>query len=40
MTPEELQAFRRRQRSRSVAMGLVLAVLVVLFFGITIAKMS
>lgn len=40
MTPEELQLYRKRQRSRSVAMGLVLGALALLFFGITIARMG
>lgn len=40
MTPEELSLYRQRQRSRSVAMGVVLGGLAILFFAITIAKMS
>ena len=40
MTPEQLQEVRKRQRSRSIIMALILGALVVLFFGITIAKMS
>lgn len=40
MTPEEERLIRARQRSRSIVMGLVLGALAVLFFFITIAKMS
>jgi len=40
MTPEEQKLIQARQRSRSILMALVLFALVVLFFGITIAKMS
>ena len=40
MTPEQLQEIRKRQRSRSIIMALILGALVVLFFGITIAKMN
>jgi hypothetical protein len=40
MTPEELSAYRKRQHSRAVATGIVLAALAILFFAITIAKMS
>ena len=40
MTPEETRLFRQRQRSRAIATGLVLGALAILFFAITIAKMS
>jgi len=40
MTPEEQRRYQQRQRSRSIATGLVLAALVILFFAITIAKRS
>lgn len=40
MTPEELRTYRQRQRSRAVVMAIVLGALAVLFFAITIAKMS
>jgi hypothetical protein len=39
MTPEELAEIRRRQRSRSIVMALVLGALVVLFYAIAVAKM-
>ena len=39
MTPEDDQ-IRARQKSRAIAMALVLGAFVVLMFGITIAKMS
>jgi preprotein translocase subunit SecG len=40
MTPEEQKIIQERQRSRALIMARVLFALVVLFFGITIAKMS
>jgi hypothetical protein len=39
-TPLERKAFDARRRSRNIALGLVLGALVVLFFGITIVKLS
>lgn len=39
-TPAERAAFEARRRSRNVALGLVLAALVVLFFGITVVRMA
>ena len=33
-------AFLARRRSRNIALGLVLAALAILFFGITVARMS
>lgn len=39
MSPEEQAEIRRRQKSRSIAMALVLGSLVVLFYAISIAKM-
>ena len=39
MTPEEQTEIRRRQKSRSIVLALVLGALVVLFYAISIAKM-
>jgi type IV secretory pathway TrbL component len=39
-TPAERAAFEARRRSRNIALGLVLAALVVLFFGITVVRMA
>ena len=40
MTPEHEREFRRRQLARAKVMALLLGALVVLFFFITIARMS
>ena len=40
MTPEEEKAIRARQKGRVVAMGLLLGALVILFYAITIAKIT
>lgn len=40
MTPDEEKEVRARQRSRAVVMGLLLGALVILFYGITIAKIA
>ncbi len=40
MTPEEETEYRRRQRSRSLVMGLVLLFFAVLFYAITIVRMG
>ncbi|MEC3909878.1 MULTISPECIES: hypothetical protein [unclassified Sphingobium] len=40
MTPEENDKIRARQKSRALVMGLLLGALVLLFYGITIAKMG
>lgn len=40
MTPEEEAQVRARQRSRAIVTGVLLAALVILFYAITIAKMS
>jgi hypothetical protein len=40
VTPEEQREIRARQRSRSIVTGLILAGLAILFYAITIAKMS
>ncbi len=40
MTPEEQRLIRARQRSRSIVLAIGLFALVVLFFGITIAKIT
>ena len=39
-TPPDLDEYYRRQKSRSKALGLLLGGLALLFFFITIAKMS
>ena len=38
MTPEEEAQFKRARRGRNVALALVLAAFVVLFYAITIVK--
>ena len=38
-TPEQTAEFNRRRRSRNRALGIVLGVLVALFFGISLVKM-
>ena len=40
LTPEALAERKRRQRRNSIALGLVLAFLVVLFYALTIVKMG
>jgi hypothetical protein len=40
MTPEEQDALKRARRGRNVALGLVLAGLVALFYAITWAKIA
>ena len=40
MTPLDQEEARRRQRSRAIVMGVLLAIFVVLMFAITIAKMT
>jgi len=40
MTPEEEDAFKRARRGRNIALALVLAGFVVLFYAITIAKIG
>ena len=40
MTPDEEAAFKKARRGRNVALALVLVGFVVLFYAITIAKMS
>ena len=40
MTPEEDTEFNRRRRGRNLAMALLLAGFVILFFFITIARIS
>jgi hypothetical protein len=39
-TPPDEQEIRRRQRSRAIVMGLLLAGFVILVYAITIAKMG
>ena len=39
MTPEETAEIRRRQKSRNIALGLVLAFFALLFYAITIVRM-
>lgn len=40
MTPENDAEIRRRRKGRNLALGLLLAFFVVLFYAITIAKMA
>jgi hypothetical protein len=40
LSPAESEAYRARQRARSKVLGLILGALAVLFFAITIVKMS
>lgn len=40
LSPAESEAYRARQRARSKVLGAILGALAVLFFAITIAKMS
>jgi hypothetical protein len=40
VTPQDEAEIRRRQKSRNIALGLVLAFFVVLFYAITIARMG
>ena len=39
-TPQEEQKFLARRRRRNIAIGLVLGALVLLFYGITVARMG
>mgnify|MGYP005859464809 CR=1 FL=1 len=40
MTPEEEEALKKSRRGRNIALALVLAAFVVLFYAITIVKMN
>ena len=40
MTPEETALFAARRRSRGIALGIVLIVIVLLVYGITIVRMT
>jgi ferric-dicitrate binding protein FerR (iron transport regulator) len=40
MSPEEQAEFQRRRRGRNIALALVLAGFVVLFYAITVAKIA
>jgi len=40
MTPEEQDLIRRRQKSRSVVMAVLLVALVVLIFAITLSRIK
>ena len=40
MTPHELAEIRRRQKSRNIALGLLLAFFCILFYAITVARMG
>lgn len=40
MTPVDEAEVRRRQRSRALVTGLILGALVILFYAISIAKMT
>ncbi len=39
MTPDELAEYRRRQRSRNLALGGLLVFFAVLFYALTIVRM-
>lgn len=39
-TPAERAAFEAKRRSRNLALGIVLAALVVLFYGVTVVRMA
>ena len=39
MTPDETARFEARRRARSLALGLLLGALALLFFGITVVRM-
>ncbi len=40
MTPDEERQIRGRQKSRAIVTGVLLGALVILFYAITIAKIS
>jgi hypothetical protein len=40
MTPQDEAEIRRRQKSRNIVLGVVLAFFVILFYAITIARMG
>lgn len=40
MTPDEQAEFRRRQKSRNLALGAVLVFFAILFYAITIVRMG
>jgi hypothetical protein len=40
MNPQDEAEIRRRQKSRNIALGLLLAFFVLLFYAITIARMG
>lgn len=40
MTPQDERVFKARRASRNNAIGIVLALLVVLFFAITVVRMK
>ena len=40
MTPAETRIFMAKRRSRSIALGILLAALALLFFGITVVRMT
>lgn len=40
MTPQDEAEIRRRQKSRNIALGLVLGFFVILFYAITIARIG
>ncbi len=39
MTPAETEAFLAKRKSRSIALGILLGALALLFFGITVVRM-
>ena len=40
LTPEQLAEYRRRQKSRNLALGAVLVFLVILFYAITFVRIG
>lgn len=40
MTPDEHAEYKRRQKGRNIALGLVLLFFVILFYAITIVRMD
>ena len=40
MTPPDMEKYRARQKSRNLALGLVLVALVVLFYAITFVRIG
>lgn len=40
MTPDQQRQFQAKRRARNIVIGVILAALVLLFYGITIARMA